>query len=51
MWLSIPSYFSFVWLGEYSLPSTIGDFATNWTWIKGAHTVEFGAEVEKSKVI
>ena len=49
--LDIPGYLSTFWDGLYTIPATAGDVATNWTWIKQNHTVEFGAEVEKTKVV
>lgn len=49
--LSISGYFSFLQDGCYTIPSTVEDYATNWSWIKGNHTVEFGAEVLHSKVL
>jgi hypothetical protein len=39
------------WNGFYTIPSTVGDLSNHWTWIKGNHTLEFGGEVEYSKVV
>ncbi len=49
--LSISNYFSFSWDGFYTIPATVGDFGTHWTYIKGNHQLDFGAEVIKSKVV
>jgi hypothetical protein len=49
--LSISNYFGASWNGFYTIPSTVGDISTHWTYIKGNHTLEFGGEVEKSKVV
>jgi hypothetical protein len=43
--LSIGGYFSFLQDGCYTIPDTAEDYASNWTWIKGKHTIEFGAEL------
>lgn len=45
---SVGGYFSLPsWDGLYRVPRQGTDFATNWTWIKGSHTVEYGAEVTR----
>ncbi len=49
--LSIGNYFSTSWDGIYTIPSTEGELGTHWSYIKGNHTLEFGAEVIKSKVV
>ena len=51
MRLGITNYFSSSWNGFYTIPSTVGDVGSHWTYIKGNHTLEFGGEVEKSKVV
>ncbi len=45
--LSIPGYFSTAWNGLYRVPRTEYDFNTNWSWIRGKHTLEFGAELTR----
>ena len=42
--LNIGGYFSFLQDSCYTIPATAEDYATNWTWIKGKHTIEFGGE-------
>jgi hypothetical protein len=49
--LSISNYFSANWNGFYTIPSTVGDISSHWTYITGNHTLEFGGEVEKSKIV
>jgi hypothetical protein len=49
--LSIGNYFSTSWDGIYTIPSTIGEVGTHWSYIKGSHSVDFGAEIIKSKVV
>ncbi|HEY3840747.1 MAG TPA: hypothetical protein VGL72_29445, partial [Bryobacteraceae bacterium] len=39
------------WDGIYTIPSTVGELGTHWSYIKGNHTIEFGFEVIKSKVV
>jgi hypothetical protein len=49
--LNIANYFSFSWDGFYTIPATVGDIGSHWTYIKGNHTLDFGGEVIKSKVV
>ncbi len=49
--LRINNYFAANWNGYYTIPSTAGNVGTHWTYIKGAHTLELGGEIFKSKVI
>ncbi|MCC6590594.1 MAG: TonB-dependent receptor [Bryobacterales bacterium] len=50
--LSLSGYSSpGAWNGYYSIPSTVGDLSNHWSWIRGNHTIEFGGEVEHSKVV
>jgi hypothetical protein len=49
--LTIGNYFSLAWNGFYAIPSTAGYLGTHWTYIKGSHSLEFGADMIKSKVI
>jgi hypothetical protein len=49
--LSIGGYFSFLQDACYTIPSTVFNAATNWSWVKGSHTIEFGVEVLKTKVV
>lgn len=49
--LGITNYFSASWNGFYTIPATVGNFGSHWTWIKSNHTFEFGVEIEKSKVV
>lgn len=51
MRLAISGYFSANWNGFYTIPSTVGNFGTHCTYIVGGHTLEFGGEIEKSKVV
>ena len=41
---SIDGYFSSFWNGIYRIPRQSFDFNTNWTYIHGPHTIEFGGE-------
>jgi hypothetical protein len=45
------NYFNLAWDSFYTIPSTLGNAGTQWTYVAGSHTLEFGAEVEKSKVV
>ena len=45
--MSVPGYFSVFWNGLYRVPRTEYDFNTNWSWIRGSHTLEFGAELTR----
>lgn len=49
--LAIGNYFSTSWDGIYTIPSTEGEVGTHWSYIKGNHSIDFGAEVIKSKVV
>ena len=49
--LTIGNYFSAAWNGFYTIPATTGEIGTHWTYIKGSHSIDFGADVIKSKVI
>jgi hypothetical protein len=49
--LTVGNYFNVSWNAFYTIPATSGDLGTHWSWVKGGHTIEFGAEVIKSKVI
>ena len=49
--LTIGNYFSLAWNGFYTIPSAAGYLGTHWTYIKGWHSLEFGADVIKSKVV
>jgi hypothetical protein len=49
--LSIANYFGASWNGFYTIPATVGNVGTHWTYIVGNHTLEFGGEIEKSKVV
>jgi hypothetical protein len=49
--LGITNYFSLAWNGFYIIPATAGNVGTHWTYIKGNHTFEFGAEILKTKVV
>jgi hypothetical protein len=49
--LTIGSYFSVAWSAFYTIPSTMGELGTHWTYIKGSHSIDFGGEAIKSKVI
>jgi hypothetical protein len=51
LFLSISNYFSSSWDAFYTLPATMGDVGTHWTYVKSNHTLEFGGEVLKSKVV
>jgi hypothetical protein len=45
--LSVGGYFGTSWDGLYRVPREEFDYATNWTWITGSHTLEYGAEIER----
>ena len=45
--LSIPGYFSTFWDGLYRVPRSEYDVNTNWNWIVGKHSIEFGGEVTR----
>jgi hypothetical protein len=47
----ITNYFSYYWNGFYSLPATVGQLGTQWSYVRGSHTLEFGAEAVKSKLV
>jgi hypothetical protein len=49
--LAISNYFSVAWDGVYRIPATEGGPASQWTWVKGNHTLEFGGDILWSKVI
>ncbi len=49
--LTIGNYFSTSWDGIYTIPSTLGEIGTHWSYIKGSHSLDFGVEVIKSKVV
>jgi hypothetical protein len=49
--LTINNYFSKFWDGVYALPATEGGVGNQWTWVKGAHTLEFGGDILQSKVV
>ena len=49
--LTIGNYFSTSWNGFYTIPATAGSVGTHWTFIKGNHTLEFGAEILNTKVV
>jgi hypothetical protein len=48
MQFAITNYFSVGWDALYRLPRQSSDYATNWTWIKGNHTLEFGGEFTRN---
>jgi len=41
----INGYFNAFWDGEYRIPRNEYDISSNWTWQKGAHTIEYGGEI------
>ncbi len=49
--LNIANYFSFSWDGFYTIPATVGDVGSHWSYIRGNHSIDFGGEVIKSKVV
>lgn len=49
--LGVSNYFSLFWDGVYTIPATEGGFGNQWTWVHGAHTVEFGGDFLYSKVV
>jgi hypothetical protein len=49
--LTINNYFSQFWDGVYTIPATEGGIGNQWTWVKSAHTLEFGGEILQSKVV
>ena len=51
MFLTVTNYFSQFWDGVYTIPATEGDIGNQWTWVRGAHTLEFGGDFLHSKVV
>lgn len=51
IFLTVTNYFSQFWDGVYTLPATEGGIGNQWTWVRGAHTVEFGGDLLHSKVV
>jgi hypothetical protein len=49
--LTIGNYFGTSWNGFYTIPATAVNLGTHWTFIKGNHTLEFGAEDLQTKVV
>lgn len=49
--ISVSGYFSSLQVSCYTIPSTVGNLASNWSWIKGKHTIEFGPEIVHSKML
>jgi hypothetical protein len=45
--LGIGGYFGTFWDGLYRVPRQEYDYATNWSWIAGNHTLEYGGEIER----
>jgi Carboxypeptidase regulatory-like domain len=46
-WGGVSGYFSWGFNAAVRVPRQSYDFATNWTWIKGNHLLEYGAEVSR----
>lgn len=46
--LSVSGYFSALWDALYRVPRQNFDYASNWTWITGNHTLEFGGEFARN---
>jgi hypothetical protein len=49
--LNVSDYFSNNWDPIYRIPRNQYNLNTNWTWIKGTHTVEFGGEAIRDQNI
>ena len=49
--LTINNYFAQFWDGIYEIPATEGGVGNQWTWVKDAHTLEFGGDILQSKVV
>jgi hypothetical protein len=45
--ISISGYFSTFWDGLYRVPRDEYDINSNWSWIAGKHTIEFGGEITR----
>jgi hypothetical protein len=43
---SIGGYFGTNWLGLYRYPSAEYHFDNNWTYVRGGHTLQFGADIK-----
>jgi len=50
-YLNIDGYFSAEWDPVYRVPRAEYDISNNWTYIKGAHTIEFGGEIIREQNI
>ena len=48
---TVSNYFNYYWNGFYSLPATVGQLSTQWAYVVGNHTLEFGAEAVRSKLV
>ena len=52
MYLTISGFFNVLYPNAIlSTPATTGDLNNNWTYVHGGHTLEFGGELNKAKVI
>ncbi len=49
--LNVASYFGISYSGIYRVPRNQYNLNSNWTWIRGSHTVEFGAELIREQNI
>jgi len=51
LFLTVNNYFTQFWDGIYKIPATEGGVGNQWTWVRGAHTLEFGGDFLHSKVV
>ncbi|MHB8302298.1 MAG: TonB-dependent receptor [Acidobacteriaceae bacterium] len=49
--LLVKNYFSKDWAGSYAIPATEGGVGNQWTWVRSNHTLEFGGDILRSKVV
>ncbi|MFN7998628.1 MAG: carboxypeptidase regulatory-like domain-containing protein [Bryobacteraceae bacterium] len=50
-YLNVDGYFSANWDPLYRVPRAEYDLSNNWTYIRGAHTIEFGGEIIREQNI
>ena len=52
LYLSLSGYFNVVYANAHSAtPATTGDIINNWAYVRGGHTLEFGVEYNKAKLV
>ena len=50
-YLNVGGYFSANWDPLYRVPRDQYNVASNWSWVKGSHTIEFGGEIIREQNI